>query len=258
MKNVYVRRWCIYDRCCEFDPIVHNQVYCTECKCKRKAENSKKRLTAPLTDDAEVWSLQERKKLNRAYVSQNKNEWILQNKSFAAFDIETSNLSASIGEILCACVKTLNGPIKTFVADTNTGDKQLCIDMRDYLETFDYVYGFYSLKFDLPYLNTRLIIHGERPIDSIRHIDVYYTARHKLKLHSNKLAIVAETLLGHDDKTRVIGPIWLKAIRGDPESIFYIIDHCQRDVKVLEDVFNQLRGFMNLSATRLRKFGAAY
>ena len=39
--------WCYYDRCCQFQPEKHNHRYCTEHKCKRKAETATNGLTAP-------------------------------------------------------------------------------------------------------------------------------------------------------------------------------------------------------------------
>jgi len=89
-------------------------------------------------------------------------------------------------------------------------------------------------------------------------VDLYYVARHRLKLHSNRLAVVAETLFGESEKTRVVGPIWTRAVAGDKEAMDYIVEHCIIDVDVLEQVFERLRGFVNLSATRWRKYGASY
>jgi hypothetical protein len=69
---------CSYDGCCEFDPQTHNHIYCTEHKCKRRAETSKKRLHAPVDiNDPEVFELQERRKLALAEKVRAKNEWIL-------------------------------------------------------------------------------------------------------------------------------------------------------------------------------------
>ena len=70
--------------------------------------------------------------------------------------------------------------------------------------------------------------------------------------------MVAETLFGESEKTRVIGPIWTRALMGDKEAWKYIIEHCQMDVVVLERVFEELKGFVNLSATRWKKFGGSY
>src|SRR3972149_7036172 len=88
-----------------FEPQVHNQTYCSQ-KCKRHMENVRRQAVTeePLYDE-QTWQAQETKKLLRAEENKAKNAWILENKSFATFDLETSNLNASIGEILCGCVK---------------------------------------------------------------------------------------------------------------------------------------------------------
>jgi uncharacterized protein YprB with RNaseH-like and TPR domain len=163
--------------------------------------------------------------------------------------------------MICACVKDHHGAIRTFIAGQVDGaidDHQAVVETRDYLESLDYVYTYYGTGFDIPFINTRLIVHNERPIDRLRHIDLYYVARHRLKLHSNRLAVVAETLFGESDKTRVIGPIWTRALAGNKEALTYIVEHCEIDTEVLERVFDRLRGFVNLSAVRWRKFGASY
>ncbi|KKN55492.1 hypothetical protein LCGC14_0581670 [marine sediment metagenome] len=255
--------WCWYDRCCQFTPGSHNAKYCSDHKCKRKAENSAKRLTEPGPSDPEtLWGLQERRKLHNLDNSQAKNAWLLDKSKIGFFDIESSNLDANIGLILCACVKDRNGEVHTWVAGRDEqgiiDDHQAVVAMRDYLESLDYVCTYYGTKFDIPFVNTRLIIHGERPINQIRHIDLYYTARFKLKMHSNRLVVLLETLFGESEKTRVVGPIWVRALAGDQESVAYIVDHCQIDVETLGQAFEKLKGFINLSASRWRRYGASY
>jgi uncharacterized protein YprB with RNaseH-like and TPR domain len=255
--------WCHYDRCCSFDPGSHNARFCPEHRCKRRAENARKRLTSPPPDDIEeLWRLQENRKLGRLETAQSKNEWLLERSKIGFFDIESSNLDASIGVILCACIKDRGGEVHTFVAGQDEGgiisDRTVVVAIRDRLEQYDYVSTFYGTRFDIPFLNTRLLMHGERPIDRLRHIDLYFVARFKLKLHSNRLQVVAETMLGESTKTRVVGPIWVRAIAGDKAAMQYIIDHCVIDVEELENVFEKVRGFINLSAVRWRKYGGSY
>ena len=256
------RRWCQYDHCHEFEPGSHNAIYCPDCKCKRKKESAAKRADAPTPEDmVSLWEKQEQRKRGLVEVAQGKNDWLFQNKTFGSFDIETTDLNANIGMMLCACIKHKGGGIETFVAGKVNGvidDRQLVIDTRDAVERLDYTVTYYGTGFDIPFLNTKLKIMGERPIDSLRHIDIYYIARHRLKLYSNRLAVVAEALLGSSDKTRILGPVQTKAVQGDPEAMAYIVDHCKIDVVELEKCFLHLRGFINLSATRIRKYGGSY
>ena len=73
---------------------------------------------------------------------------------------------------------------------------------------------------------------------------MYFTARGNLALHSNRLAVVADTLGCHFQKTALSGPIWIKAMAGDTASIEYIKAHCIRDVEVLEFVYEKLRSYV--------------
>ena len=251
------RRWCAYDQCHSFEPESWNAAYCNDCKCKRRMENSRKRLNTPLVGVGPGdWEVQESKKQGRLKQAVNKNAWLI-----GFFDIESTNLDASIGMMLCACVKERGGSIETFACDISQlpfDDHKMVVAIRNCLESYDYVVTWYGQKFDIPFLNTRLLMHGERPLERLRHIDLYYTARFKMKLHSNRLGVVAETLFGSSDKSRVLGPEWIKAMMGEQESLDYIIKHCQIDVAELEKVFDSLRGFVNLSATRWRVFGGSY
>lgn len=253
--------WCFYDRCCLFQPAQHNHRYCSEHKCKRKAENQKKRLLKEDPIWEQVWALQEKKKVHTKVIAQAKNEWLLRESNIAFFDIETTNLNASIGMILCGCVR-VNGATITYTAtageDGLLTDKEACINMRDDLEAMSYVCTYYGSRFDLPFINSRLLIHGERPISKIRHIDLYFTARFKLKLHSNRLAVVLETLFGKSGKTQIDFALWNRAHMGDKEALGYVEEHCIADVEELEKVFDKLRGFVNLSGTRWRVYGAGY
>lgn len=254
MKNV--------DRLCEFcgtpfDPAVHNQLYCT-LRCKRDAENVKRRLGQQYSSyDSKVWEAEEKVKLIRSRDTLLKNEWILNNRSFAMFDLETTNLDASVGEILCACVKPLGEPPVNFVGPRD--DFTILPLIRDELEKYDYIVTWYGTGFDVPFITTRLKDLGHRPIKLLRHVDLYYIARSQFKLHSNSLQVASETFLGKSQKTRILGKRWVEATRrGDMpsgvEAMKFVVDHCEKDVDDLEQLFRIFISLKNLSKTQLRTY----
>ncbi len=108
---------CLYDGCCKFEPSQHNHVYCNEHKCKRKEENAKRRLETPFAYDEETFELQENRKRALLARKEARNTWVFDNKSFAMFDLETTDLKADGGQILCASIKPLGGHIETFKSD---------------------------------------------------------------------------------------------------------------------------------------------
>jgi len=250
-----------YDTCescgAPFDKAVHNQVYCSA-TCKQDARNVRERVARQYTEyDAQTWEAEERVKLTRSHDNILKNEWILENKTFAMFDIETSSLDASVGEILCACIKPLGKPPINFVGQRD--DIVVVDEIRDELEKYDYIVTWYGTGFDIPFLATRLKDLNKRPLRIIRQVDLYYVARSQFKLHSNSLMVAAETFLGKTQKTRILGRRWVAAIRrGDlpdgKEGMEFVLDHCQKDVDDLEQIFNKIIKFKNLSKTQLRTF----
>jgi uncharacterized protein YprB with RNaseH-like and TPR domain len=254
--------WCHRDRCHSFDKVNDQHVYCTPCNCRRKAENTRKRLTSPIEDDEQLWALQENRKLGRADSAVQKNEWILNNKKIVMFDLETFDLAADFGLIMVGCIKERGGETLTFQAHGDRDEREVVVAIRDALEDADYVVTYYGTKFDIPYLNTRLLLNGERPLHQIQHVDVYYTARFKLKLNRNRLQNLEEAFFGDEEgeglKTRIKPGIWRRALQGSQDDLDYIIEHCQNDVILLEKVFDKLKGFINLGATRLRRYGASY
>ena len=153
-------------------------------------------------------------------------------------DIETTNLQASYGIILCWCIYDAKNDIMhegQITADDLASvhlDKRITQELIDCMRRFDRVYTFYGTKFDLPFIRTRAIVHGlDFPIfQTLFHKDVYYIVRNKFRLHSNKLVVACEVLLGKSDKTRITPDYWTRALMGHKESLDYILQHCRNDV----------------------------
>jgi hypothetical protein len=120
----------------------------------------------------------------------------------AFLDIETTNLKANFGRILCASVADMHGNVRTFRIDEEPfkrpkrrDDSALAAGLRDYIEQFDFIVTWYGKMFDLPYIDTRLLIANDRPVrKDIMHSDPIYKAGHgSLALHSRRLDAVAKT-----------------------------------------------------------------
>jgi uncharacterized protein YprB with RNaseH-like and TPR domain len=153
-------------------------------------------------------------------------------------DIETTNLKASYGIMLCWCIYDANndvmyeGRITAKDLGSEDLDKRITQELIDTLRKFDRVYTYYGTKFDLPFVRTRAVVHGlDFPIfQSLYHKDVYYIVRNKFCLHSNKLVVACEVLLGKSDKTRITPDYWTRALMGHEDSLNYILQHCRYDV----------------------------
>lgn len=166
-------------------------------------------------------------------------------------DIETSNLKANFGIVLCWCILDDEGNLYEdwmTKADVESGTEDMrvvetCIDT---MKLFDRVCGHYSTYFDIPFLRTRALIHGlEFPgVGELYHTDVWRMARKSLCLHSNRQAVVAESLYGKTVKTRISHPDWRQAMMGNMESMKEVVNHCQMDVQDLKKNYETLLPFV--------------
>lgn len=165
------------------------------------------------------------------------------------FDLETTNLAANFGYILCAGWKFWEEPgfhvvsvgdFPKLLKSDPTNDKEVVRSICGILAASDIIVTWYGARFDVPFLNSRLIAHGLDPLPPVPHIDLWRVARYKLRLHSNRLASVAD-FLELPSKTPLTPKIWIRAMAGHPASLDYIKDHCQRDVEVLELAYEKLR-----------------
>lgn len=175
--------------------------------------------------------------------------------NMAFFDLETTNLKANFARLICGSVADCFGNVTTFRCDQPelTGvkrrdDSKLAVAVRDLLETFDVIVGWNSKMFDVPWLNTRLLIHGERPLSTdLMHIDPMYKAgKGSLALHSKRLDAVAKTFRLDSQKTGLDPEIWLDAADGDTEAIDYVVEHCEADCLTLRAAFHVLKPLIHI------------
>jgi uncharacterized protein YprB with RNaseH-like and TPR domain len=110
-------------------------------------------------------------------------------------------------------------------------DKRVCSSLAKDLKRFNVLVTFNGTRFDIPYSRTRLLKHGlDFPkYGFVKHIDLYYIVKYKLKLRSNSLESACR-LFGIKGKNHVDFEIWQRASFGDKKSLDYILNHCKRDV----------------------------
>ena len=167
-------------------------------------------------------------------------------------DIEASNLDADFGIMLSYCIKEHGKDGKTYynvlnpadIKKAKAGDEdkhlvQQCV--ADMLK-FDQIVGYYSTRFDIPYIRTRALMCGVKfPFyGSIKHIDLYYMLRHRFKLSSNRLENACRCIIGKTEKTRIENRFWRGGVRGDKHSLAYILDHNIKDVTDLEKLYDKV------------------
>ncbi len=170
-------------------------------------------------------------------------------------DIETSNLDADFGIILSWAIKEKGGKIASSVITKEellkSEDKEIVKRLIKEMQNYDRLITWYGCRFDMPFIRSRAVALGlDYPgFGAIKHQDIYFISRNKLKLSSNRLENVARVVLGKTNKTRVDGKYWRAALRGDKKSIGYILKHNLLDVIDLERVYDKIIPFVKINNT---------
>lgn len=166
------------------------------------------------------------------------------------FDLETTDLAANFGRLLCASflpldddkVTTFRRDAKPFKASKVTDDGKLALAIKQQLESADIIVSWNGMMFDVPFLNARLIASGHSPVrvgekHPTTHLDLmYYSRGVSLKLNSSKLDTVSK-FLNTQAKTPLDATTWAEAASGDKAALDQVVEHCEADVRVLRDVF---------------------
>lgn len=169
------------------------------------------------------------------------------------FDIESTNLAANFGYIICISYKWLGHPkvhtiridqFKRFKKDP-TNDIEVVKAFEKVFNEADRVVAHYGKKFDKTFVNTRRLVHNLSVLPNTKLIDTWRIAKDHLRLNSNRLETIISALGIKTQKTKLSGPIWIKAMAGDKQAINYVVTHCIADVKALEEVFIKLRPFIS-------------
>lgn len=176
--------------------------------------------------------------------------------SCCVMDLETTNLSADFGVLLCAAIKPAGRNVRIFRADVypawkkrRSDDREVLADIVAELDRFDIWIIHNGARFDVPFLRTRLLKHGLAPLPSKKLIDPVLLARNKLRMSYNGLDQIANHL-GVNRKTEVKPDMWLRAsLDGDREAMDYIVRHCVNDVLTLEDVAGALKVYSTVYNT---------
>lgn len=170
-----------------------------------------------------------------------------------AFDIETTSLEASLGRILCASFQpvwnngeraepyTFRGDSKKFKRKDPLNDMALCEAIRDELEKYHCIVTWNGKLFDVPFLQARLLKHEKRRFHPHLHADMmWYAGGNSNRIGSKRLATVQEYLSLESSKTPLDRETWQRAAAFHKESFDKVVEHCEADVKVLEEAYWRL------------------
>lgn len=147
--------------------------------------------------------------------------------------------------IICVCYKWENDPKVHYLTwDENQSDKELLEKFVKVMNKADEVVAHNGDKFDIRWLRTRCLYHNVPMFPKYQSIDTLKQARSLFMFNSNRLDYIAK-FLGVGSKTEHEGMgLWKKIVlHKDPMAMNKMIEYCQNDVVILEQVFNRLNTY---------------
>lgn len=129
---------------------------------------------------------------------------------------------------------------KTFKKDFRN-DKVCAVAMHKVMSEADVIVAHNLDRFDLPMLNVIFKLHGLGPIPEKKMLDTLKEARKHFRFAGNGLDDLLK-LFGHSGKEEK--PDWFLMTEGDEKEIKKSIKYCNRDVKGLQIVLNELKPWM--------------
>ena len=168
---------------------------------------------------------------------------ILQFKAWSLYSDLNPKPSNIVKERAIICVSyKWEGEDKVHTLKWDDGcDKQLVKKFIDILNESDEIIGHNIDRFDTRWLKTRALYHGIEHYPVYKSTDTKKLAKRQYNFNSNSLDYIAQ-YLGVGKKVEHRGmSMWDDIIeRNDPVAMTEMIDYCEMDVLVTENVYNKL------------------
>lgn len=177
------------------------------------------------------------------------------------WDIETRNLVADYGSILCIGWRWY-GEKRVHVKSIHDVPGKHPLDDKPLVEWFlrevwdlaDMEVGWYNSGHDAPFLRSRALLHGLPPIKDVQSVDMWAKSRGRFKFVNNKLMTYARHLHTHKQKYWTPSDDFEKVLYGDKAAMRRIVKHCRHDVDMTYELYERLRPWWK-SHPRTKAFG---
>jgi len=170
----------------------------------------------------------------------------------AIFDLETSNLYADTGILLCAVIKEYGSKSAPTVIradqfgtwkNQRSNCKPIVEATINALLDYDIYVAHNGQFFDKTMLTSWALKFNLRvDLRFSRFIDPVMLARRHMRLSRRSLGNVLQFFGIEEEKTPIKWVYWMQsALDGNSKSLNYIVDHCVADVHLLEKVYDKAK-----------------
>lgn len=160
--------------------------------------------------------------------------------ALAFVDIEASNLKADFGTVVVVSIKPYGKKPVTFSAKPGR-DKALLKQVAAELAKYPVWITFYGKMFDIPFLNSRLLVNGLPPLPKHHHIDMYWVIKLQTALSRRNQAHLLEWLNADSKKMSVSPNVWAEMAAAPDVSLPILVERCESDVAGLEAMYEKTK-----------------
>lgn len=145
-------------------------------------------------------------------------------------------------EMICFSAKWEGQPT-LFYSVFHDSKQEMLQQVWNLLDAADVVIHFYGKSFDIPKINTELLLAGFSPPSPFKQIDICLQMKKRFSLPSNKLDYISK-ILGTSGKKKGIGyENWLKVMANDPAAWKIMKEYSIQDTEVLPEIFHKVKGW---------------
>lgn len=156
------------------------------------------------------------------------------------FDVESyGGLDGVWGEPLCISFKPVGKPPNTIRVADFTDIAEWCVQVQNEFAKYWHLFGWYSQYHDLKYLRTVFAQYEVVPATFFFHQDLIKLARKYHRMPNNRLDTWGK-MYSKTSKTVLEPEIWRAASKGDTASMDYVVEHCESDLRIMEDIYDKV------------------
>lgn len=122
-------------------------------------------------------------------------------------------------------------------------DGRLVESLATLVREADLVMAHNGRRFDMPRLNTQLMLRQLEPLSPVRIIDTLELVRKSFDLPYNRLDYLAQVLIG-EGKIETDFQLWRDVMAGDERAMRYMSRYNRKDVVLLEKVFDRTMPYL--------------
>ncbi len=119
-------------------------------------------------------------------------------------------------------------------------DSRIVLSLAELIREADVVVAHNGDRFDLPMVNTRIVVLGQENLGPTETIDTLKLAKKNFRFPKNSLDFLAEHLLGKR-KLKTEFELWRDCYQGDERALRDMEKYNREDVVILEGVFEAMR-----------------